>query len=191
MSLVQGSQSLASGVDTASVVYPSAFAATPEVILVTVDNTSGDAVKLAICATITASSTTGFTVGLSQPTNTSNYNLVWYVSDTGTITDPGQLDLKGRRVSDLNVLNVVGDDDYFPVVKAYPTPHTKRVKWSRLKTAFLQAVNPLLDSSITVGATAPTSSADVGEPGTVLQSGNYLYVCIAEDSWLRAALVEF
>jgi hypothetical protein len=133
MSLVQGSQSLASGVDTASVVYPSAFAATPEVILVTVENTSGDAVKLAIGAVITASSTTGFTVGLSQTTNTANYNLVWYVSDTGTITELVQLALKGRRVSDLNVLNVLANDDYFPVVKAYPTPHTKRVKWSRIK----------------------------------------------------------
>jgi len=151
MSLLQGSQNIPDATDELEVLFPETLSETPGVILAVVENTSADPVKLAINATVTESSSAGFTVGLSQTTNSANYKLVWYVSDPGTLVSfINEVAFKGRRVSDLNQQLTLSDEDYFPVVKAYPTPHTKRIKWGRLKGSLLASAVAFPDRFVPV-----------------------------------------
>ena len=39
-----------------------------------------------------------------------------------------------------------------------------------------------------VGLTAPASASDTGFAGELRTDGDYLYVCIAEDTWKRVAI---
>ena len=41
---------------------------------------------------------------------------------------------------------------------------------------------------LVVGSNAPASSASNGTEGTITYDGNYIYVCVASNSWKRAAL---
>jgi hypothetical protein len=71
------------------------------------------------------------------------------------------------------------------------TPLTKEdgtVSWPWQKgiTQLAQAVNaPALSGNI------PTASDSQGSAGQIATDGTFLYVCIATNSWLRAALSTF
>lgn len=153
MIIQQGSQSIPLAADEVSVLFPQSLPGVPDVVLAVVENVSGDPVKLAIKATVTAKSASGFTCGLSQATNTENYTLVWVVGNEQLVFELALA--VGRRISTLNLQTQgLSDDDYLPVVRVYPTPHTKRVKWGTLRDGFVRYV-----SSPPVSVDAP------GEPG--------------------------
>lgn len=153
MIVQQGSQSIPGGVDEVSVVFPQALPETPDVLLAVVENVSGDPVKLAIKPTVTTKSATGFTCGLSQETNTGNYTLVWVLGGSEIVFELALA--VGRRISTLNLQTTgLQDDDYMPVVRAYPTPHTKRIRWGTLRAGLVRYV-----------ASPPSSPSAPGEPG--------------------------
>ena len=47
------------------------------------------------------------------------------------------------------------------------------------------------DSSIQLATHTPASSSDIGTAGTVCWDGSYIYVCIANSTWKRAALTSW
>jgi hypothetical protein len=146
--LLQGLTSIPNGADTVSVTFSAALAAAPEVVLLKVENTSGDTNKLALTALVTQKSNAGFTAALSQQTNTANYKLAWYLADVDALIEIVAEQLgQGRRISDLNVAATLAASDYMPVVKQFPAPHTKRVTWGTIASSFLRWVpaRPLTD----------------------------------------------
>lgn len=45
------------------------------------------------------------------------------------------------------------------------------------------------NSAISITTTAiPVSSSSAGVPGTIAYSANYLYICVATNTWVRASL---
>jgi hypothetical protein len=46
-------------------------------------------------------------------------------------------------------------------------------------------------TQIALDGTPPATSSSPGEPGTLIQSGNYLYICIAQDTWRRVTLLDW
>ena len=140
MIVQQGSQSIPLGVDEVSVTFPQALPGTPDVLLAAVENVSADPVKLAIKPTVTQKSASGFTCGLSQETNSTNYTLVWVLGGSEIVFELALA--VGRRISTLNLQTQgLSDDDYMPVVRAYPTPHTKRIRWGTLRAGLVRYVS--------------------------------------------------
>lgn len=76
--LQSGSQNIGSGVDTISVTFPVAFAATPDVVLTISRPAAEDLIQVNIDdASLT---TTGFTASLSATTGSANYKLKWFAN---------------------------------------------------------------------------------------------------------------
>lgn len=141
--LLQGLEDIPDASDSLQVLFSIALEAAPEVVLVKVENTSAATDKLAITALVTQKSAAGFTVGLSQETNSSDYKLAWYVVDTATLIEIVIAQAgAGRRVTDLTVAPTMAPGDYFPVVRSSPTPTTRRLFWSTVLSAFLRWVTP-------------------------------------------------
>ena len=76
-SVVSGVSSLTNGQTTQVIAVSPSFVGVPQVITVVVQNTSADATKFAIAATVVAKSVNGFTVQLTGAPNTANYTLGW------------------------------------------------------------------------------------------------------------------
>ena len=76
ISLQNGLESISSSSSTVSVTLPSAYADTNYSITASVQNTT-DATPSQFAIVITSKSTTGFTVTLSDDTDTANYKLSW------------------------------------------------------------------------------------------------------------------
>lgn len=71
-----GKEDIGSGATSVSVVYTTAFAATPTVVIPSLVRIGG-AADPQVTMMVTASSTTGFTVTLSGPTPNANYDMHW------------------------------------------------------------------------------------------------------------------
>lgn len=82
---ISGIQNILNGSDTVLVDYPSTMVSLPTSIVLQVSNTSDAEDKLSITATLTASTLTGFTAGLSQVTNSVDYKLIWVVVGADTV----------------------------------------------------------------------------------------------------------
>ena len=49
-------------------------------------------------------------------------------------------------------------------------------------------ITSLNANSIVIGAGAPASATDVGSPGQIKWDAGFIYVCVAGNTWVRAAL---
>lgn len=153
MAYQEGTESLATGVQDYTITFPTAFTATPGVILPVVQNTSADATKYLLTTTVVDSSATDFTVRISGAPNTDNYELAWVAGDITTIFQA--VSVLGIRMSQLAVQSAApGDSDYFPMVSTASLPVTKRLTFSILYSLFVNYV-----------ATPPASPAAAGSIG--------------------------
>lgn len=194
MSLLQGSEALPAGATSLQVVFPNPLPTTPPVVLCVVENVSADAVKLAISVVVTDSSATGFTASLSQETNSANYKLVWYVSDQATLVAMVNQALNGRRITGLQTGMVVGDDDVLAVVQAYPTPHTRQVRWRTLRQQLVgvDQADVLVEGS----APAPTDEGRQGDRVFDPADPAWVYECVTTGAegaarWVRYAVADY
>ena len=158
-----GTTNLSSGVQDYTVTFPTAFTATPGVILPVVQNTSADAVKLLITAQVVASSATQFSVRISGAPNSNNYVLAWVAGDIATIF--AAVSILGVRMSQLPVQSSApGDNDYFPIVSTASLPVSKRLTFGVLATLFVNYV-----------PTPPASPAAAGSIGDYATDTDYVY----------------
>lgn len=67
------------------------------------------------------------------------------------------------------------------------------IKGSSVSPGFFEATLPAAVGTITVLASdaAPSTSSSTGNPGTVIISGGFMYVCIGTNSWVRSAVSTF
>jgi hypothetical protein len=93
-------------------------------------------------------------------------------------------------------INTVGINTSYPVAgqdndtqgfRDNFTSITYNLNVARAEISDLQA-KPLWGSNVTV---VPTSSSSPGVTGQVAFSNNYLYFCIANNQWVRAAVSSF
>lgn len=157
----QGTENIGNGVSTVSVVYPTAFSSTPEVVIAVVQNTV-DVGPTALFAEVTASSTTGFTVKISGATGTANYVLAWVAGSATLMFDVvAQL---GFRVSQLTERTTAPlSADYFPMVSTSPVLRTMLIKWGTVYGMFGQRVS------------APATPAASGSLGQWAVDSNWYY----------------
>jgi len=47
------------------------------------------------------------------------------------------------------------------------------------------------ENTLKINGAAPATSSSPGTPGQMIQSGNYLYICIATDTWRRAQIFDW
>lgn len=181
----QGNVSINSGENTVAVVFPTPYASAPDVIVVMVENTSSDPVKLSITAKVTQKDGTGFIAALSQVTNTANYVLNWLVLSVEAAEEFLTDILRGRKVSELNASSALAASDYFLFVQSSPIASTKRVFWSTIVQQ-LQAVLSGLQTGI-VDEPTPNSP---GSPGEMRAVGGRVYFCVAPNTWQRTSSLE-
>ena len=58
-------------------------------------------------------------------------------------------------------------------------------------TKFFQTVEQTCNASVQITATIPASSASPGQPGTIAFDSNFLYICVGQNIWRKAALSAF
>jgi len=162
MSYKRGTLSLANGVSSAVIPFPTSFSITPPVVLAWVTNQT-DADYLQLSAWVRDPSAAGFNVDLSGVTDSANYVLNWIAGDIGTSVSVLQSQL--RTVCSLaRQEDEPLDDDEFILQTYYPTPNTKRVTWLVLKQLFPRLV------------TAPSSPTSEGDAGFIAFDDSYVYM---------------
>jgi len=90
-----------------------------------------------------------------------------------------------KKISELtNISGVdVADGDRFAIVDTSET-ETKSIYMSELRVA--------VGANFSIGAqTAPTSATDTGSVGQIVWDANYIYVCVATDTWKRVAIASW
>lgn len=136
MAYQEGNQSLASGATSASVTFPIAFENTPGLVIPVVSNYVDGSV-LNILATVTARTASGFTVDLSQATDSANYKLEWVAGNATLLFQTVRT--VGKSFLDLPVLTAPpADSDRFPVMVMAPTPRMTTLPWSIIKNLFMR-----------------------------------------------------
>ena len=180
----QGSVSIPDAAATLAVAFPLAFEETPGVLICSIENSSADVTKLVISAVVTAKSTTGFTVQLSEAVNSANYELHWY---SGGVVPDTTLPVQARKITSFSRSLNIEDPDLITVVRQYPVPHTRTVTWGSVRSQVLAALEP---TDVLFQAPAPATD-DPGTPGSFLYpGGNYLYFKTATE-WKRFHLMTY
>lgn len=157
----QGVQSIGDSVTSVSVTFPVSFTVAPEIVLTNIRNLT-DGTPLAIQATVTSKSSTGFSVVLSAATDGTGYELEWMAGSASIVFDVvAQL---GSRVSTLSELTVLpDDDDYVPFVHKSPVVRTMILKWGTLYQAFGRKTS------------VPASPTDTGAASNWAVDANFFY----------------
>lgn len=165
---------------TLTVNYPSSFAATPSVLVPVVRNTSADGSKLALTATPTAQSASGFTVKLSANTNSANYELVWVAGDEQAVLAVFSA-LSGRSVTSYPTTGSLRDSFLLPAVFTSPQTQLKNIGPEAFWASVMQRA---ASQPTTPGDQLPASSALAV---FVDELNGYMYLS-GTTKWLRVAL---
>ena len=178
--IYDGVVALPMGVDTLDVVFPTAFDTVPSVIAMVenIETEDSDGPILSIQATVRDRTVSGFTAAFNTPTDSAEYNLVWYAGSDEDFSDILAVAIRGRRVSDLTLAYSFSDADYFPFVKNSPTPHTLRATWQALR---LNLANSVGGGGMLEVGDAPAASDSAGVFGRRVwdpNDPNYIYECV-------------
>lgn len=87
-----------------------------------------------------------------------------------------------KKISELTTLSGadVADSDEFAIVDASAT-ETKSINMAELRIA--------VGADFSIGSqTAPASATATGSTGQIIWDANYIYVCVATDTWKRVAI---
>lgn len=157
---LQGSQSLVSGENHATVIFARAFATTPQAIFAWVENLHDDPV-LEIDAQVVDKTAEGFSVALDTAPDSSYYTLQWFAGDASVLY---QALSPGRATSEHPLFaGTLADNDFVLITVVSPTLRTVRVRMSTLKALFPNRV------------AVPTSPTSPGAAGQIAIDGDTLY----------------
>ena len=87
-----------------------------------------------------------------------------------------------KKISELTTISgtEVADDDDFAIVDTSDT-ETKSINMSELRIA--------VGADFSIGSqTAPASASATGSAGQIIWDTNYIYICVATDTWKRVAI---
>jgi len=93
-----------------------------------------------------------------------------------------------QKLSELSAITSAADADLLYIVHANVS---KRIAVSSLAaTIKVPRLVAAADSSVslTLVATVPTTSTSTGTTGQLTYDSNYLYLCVATNTWVRTAL---
>ena len=177
---LEGTESITSGTTSVAVVFASSFDAVPLHVQPFVRNTSADATKRAIIALVTAVDEDGFTVQLSQATNTANYELVWHAGDTASILNSGE-PLQGQALARAMPAGAISALRDFRIPILTPDNQGKPTLRSLTSANFWQ--------SIPFRAAIPSGPLAAGRDKSLNLAidNNWLYVGL-QDRWARIPL---
>lgn len=157
----EGFKTLTMGVQAVTVPFTSDFGAAPSVVIPLVINTT-DATPLIIVPSITAITKDDFTVWLSAPPNSGNYQLKFIAGAAAVLFHAIARDSKRLSEYDETLAGLL-DTDYLMLVKTGITPKTTRVTLGTVKTLF-----PTL-------AAVPASAAAPGHVNQIAIDSNFIY----------------
>lgn len=176
----QGTTSIANGATSVVVTFPQDFASAPAVVVPVVRNISNDGTKLPIVANPTSWNAVGFTVTLSQATNSANYELVWIAGDSQAVLAVFSA-LSGRSLSSFPSTASLRSDFLLPLLMTTPTSALKHLTPEAFWGAVVQRMG-------TQPGTPGDALPDHNALGAYLdETGGYLYLSGAT-KWLRVAL---
>lgn len=176
----QGTNSIANGATSVVVTFPQAFASVPAVVVPVVRNISNDGTKLPITANTTSWTASGFTVTLSQATNSANYELVWIAGDSQAVLAVFSA-LSGRSLASYPSNASLHSSFLLPLLTTSPTSALKHLTPDAFWSAVVQRVS---SQPGTPGDALPDHNA----LGLYLDETNgYLYLSGATQ-WMRVAL---
>lgn len=177
---LEGTESITSGATSVAVVFASSFDVVPLHVQPFVRNTSADVTKRAILALVTAVDEDGFTVQLSQATNTANYELVWHAGDTASILNSGE-PLQGQALARALPAGPIASLRDFRIPLLTPDSQGKPTLRSLTSANFWQ--------SIPFRAAIPSGPLAAGRDKSLNLAidNNWLYVGL-QDRWARIPL---
>lgn len=93
---------------------------------------------------------------------------------------------RAKSVTELPTLSAAASTDLLVIIDKSGTANTKSITVGNFLTNSVSASVDLLKTT-----TAPANSTATGTRGGIRFDNDYLYVCIAANSWKRIALTEF
>ncbi len=163
MAYQQGSQNIANGASTVSVVFPVTMEDTPPLVVVSIENVTDVAPLQHLDPVVKTKSAAGFTVELAAATTSANYKLTWFA---GTPNQEYQtVSASGVKVTRLpRRASAPGASDLVVLVNMTDgAPVTEAVPWQYISSVFGKMV------SVPAG---PTSE---GAQGQWAMDANYFY----------------
>jgi len=168
MAYQSGEEPIGSGTTTVTVTFAPAFSATPDIVLAIVQNPV-DNPALSIQATLTAKSSTDFTVDLDATTDSANYELAWIAGDASLVFQA--VTKLGTRVTDLPLgARELRAQDRIVVVQ---DGVTRQVPFLDFQESFMMK-----------RGTPPTASSDAGVASEMSFDANNAYLYTGS-AWLR------